>query len=309
MRANRLPARLRARSVVVLAFVAVGMAASAGVPAANLAVDDGGIPLRNNLPGTPGGVHEDVHFAAPKFLPGTVPESVKMNGNQPPPGNFVPPTRGGSAAPAAGTRALTALAGTLPRLSNARVAGNGGAPNPARREAAKNSHDGRRQEPAGAAAHPIPFTDSPDLVAFVDDDFGAAAPSAASAVNSAATRKLGSQTVTSVYWCDSYLYSCGKGCYASAAYTCTIFDCLAGSSGTSYNSRANDCYSCPSGRYEPSVGQSSCRYTCPGGYYCPEGASNYTACPSGRYCPSGFNTAPYGNAGIPCAAAVWDAHS
>ena len=39
--------------------------------------------------------------------------------------------------------------------------------------------------------------------------------------------------VSSSYWCGSYQYGCGKGCYyATAANSCYKYDCPAGQSGT-----------------------------------------------------------------------------
>jgi hypothetical protein len=73
--------------------------------------------------------------------------------------------------------------------------------------------------------------------------------------------------VTDSYWCGTYQYSCGKGCYASAARTCTKYDCPAGSSGTFYTPRVYNCYSCPSGRYAPAANHVNFCYQCPGGTY------------------------------------------
>ena len=88
-------------------------------------------------------------------------------------------------------------------------------------------------------------------------------------------------TVTSSI-CGSYVYGCGKGCYASAHNSCRACHCNAGSYSAPYGyvkESGGSCTACPGGRYEPTYGQSSCRYSCPGGYYCPSGSSTYYACP------------------------------
>jgi len=71
--------------------------------------------------------------------------------------------------------------------------------------------------------------------------------------------------VSSSYWCGSYQYGCGKGCYATAANSCYKYDCPAGQSGTYYTPLVNTCYSCPSGRYTPAANHIDSCYYCPGG--------------------------------------------
>jgi hypothetical protein len=57
--------------------------------------------------------------------------------------------------------------------------------------------------------------------------------------------------------------------------------CLAG---TYAAAGATECKPCPYGTYQPNIMAGSC-ITCPGGKYCPSGASAPQTCPGGKYCP------------------------
>ena len=62
--------------------------------------------------------------------------------------------------------------------------------------------------------------------------------------------------------CGTYQTGCGKGCYTTATYTCTVCYCLAGQySPTGMVLYGSTCSSCAAGTYAPS-GASAC-YSCP----------------------------------------------